>query len=47
MIRSGVPESVAMKITGHKTSAMFRRYNITAQEDVKQALEKTAAYRAG
>jgi integrase len=47
MIRSGVLESVAMKITGHKTRSMFERYNITTSTGGKQALEKTAAYRAG
>jgi integrase len=47
MIRGGVLESVAMQITGHKTRAMFERYNIATTEDVRAALEKTAVYRAG
>lgn len=47
MIRSGVPQSVAMKITGHRTVAVFNRYDITAAEDITAALEKTAKYRAG
>jgi integrase len=47
MIRSGVPQSVAMKITGHRTIAVFNRYDITASDDMTAALEKTAKYRAG
>jgi hypothetical protein len=29
-----------MKIIGHKTDAMFRRYDITADEDLAQAMER-------
>ena len=37
LTRSGVSEQVAMKFTGHKTASMFRRYNIVAVEDMRQA----------
>jgi integrase len=47
MTRAGVTETVAMSITGHKTNSMFRRYNITSQEDKKQALLDTEEYVRG
>ena len=45
LIRGGVSQAVAMAITGHKTDAIFRRYNITSVEDKREALERLAAYR--
>jgi integrase len=46
LIRAGVPQSVAMVITGHKTANVFERYNITAKTDRQLAAEKLAAYLA-
>jgi integrase len=43
LIKSGVDESVAMKITGHKTREIFRRYNIQNLSDVKEAMLKVDA----
>jgi len=40
LIKAGVDEQVAMKITGHRTREIFRRYNIQNLEDVKEALLK-------
>lgn len=46
MIRAGVPQSVAMSISGHKTISMFNRYNITSGADKLDALRKTAEHLA-
>jgi integrase len=45
MVRAGVSETVAMSITGHKTTSMFQRYNVTSQNDKRAALLATQAYR--
>jgi integrase len=44
LIRAGVDQAVAMKISGHETTSTFRRYNITSEEDLRAAVEKVAAY---
>ena len=44
LIRSGVARNVAMRITGHKTEAMFERYNITDEADEREAMTKLTQY---
>ena len=44
MIAAGVPQAVAMKITGHRTDSMFRRYAIVNEEQKRDALAKTEQY---
>lgn len=46
LIRAGVPQSVAMSITGHETDSVFRRYDIVSQDDKLRALQQTQAHLA-
>ena len=39
MRRAGIPQVIRMKISGHKTDSMERRYNIVDSEDLQMAKE--------
>lgn len=38
--RAGISRSVAMKITGHKTESIYRRYAIVNKQDIEDAIKK-------
>ena len=44
--RAGVSRSVAMKLSGHKTESVYRRYAIVSEADLADGVRKVAAMRA-
>ncbi|TMB26052.1 MAG: site-specific integrase [Deltaproteobacteria bacterium] len=41
--RRGVPESVVMRMSGHRTRAVFERYNIVEEDDLRDAVKRIEA----
>ena len=46
LIRASVPERVAMLLTGHKTRAIFDRYNIINEQELLEAGDQLVEYLA-
>lgn len=45
--RAGVPRSVAMQLTGHKTESVYRRYAIVSEADLSVGVARLAELHAG
>ena len=41
--RAGVSRSVAMKLSGHKTESLYKRYAIVSRADLAEGMRKVAA----
>lgn len=44
MVRAGIPEKVAMEVSGHRTRRTFERYNIVSGRDVQEVGQKMENY---
>jgi len=43
MMKAGVQQAVAMRVSGHTTDHIFQRYNIIAEDELHEAMERVEA----